>query len=94
MIDQEVESLNLLLKSCENKKNQTTGVFIDNLHHPFVLLKESYILPSISIHAIEFNAAMQFLQEVCKHIPEMVAGCHVMPQPKPKKEYGKLFLFK
>lgn len=94
MTNEEVETLNQLLKTFEGRKNNISGIFIDNLHHPFVLLKGKYVLPSISIHSIEFSAIKKFLEEAGKFIPEMISNCHIMPYPKPKKEYSKLSLLK
>jgi len=74
--------------------NKPTKIFVDNLHSPYALFDEEYILPGSSIHSPDYDSALLYLQKISEFIPEAVFGCHVLPEPRPKRDVGKLSLVK
>ncbi|MBM9576802.1 hypothetical protein JWG45_06500 [Leptospira sp. 201903070] len=89
----QVEELNRILASASGQ-NRPYEIFVDNLHTPFLKFEESYILPPTSVYGVEFSAAKEFLLQAEQLIPELIAGCHVLPEAKPKKNSNQLFLVK
>ena len=43
----DLKEMNAFLKQLDGK-NVTSSIYVDNLHSPFVLLENEYLLPSIS----------------------------------------------
>ncbi|AOP32431.1 hypothetical protein A0128_00140 [Leptospira tipperaryensis] len=89
----QVEELNRILASVSGT-NRPHEIFVDNLHTPFLQFEDSYILPSTSVYGVEFSAAKEFLLQAEQLIPELIAGCQVLPEAKPKKNSNQLFLVK
>ncbi|MCC5813973.1 MAG: hypothetical protein JJT78_04395 [Leptospira sp.] len=68
-------------------------IFIDNLHYPYFEFSEYYSLPtSSSLDGMDFNSSMEYIQEISRFIPELISNSFILPEPKPKKETGKIFL--
>ncbi|MDV6234042.1 hypothetical protein CH379_000135 [Leptospira ellisii] len=89
----QIEELNRILSSVTGK-NRPSEIFVDNLHTPFLRFEESFILPPTSVYGVEFSAAKEFLLQAEQLVPELIAGCHVLPIPKPKKNSSHLYLVK
>ncbi|XDD50273.1 hypothetical protein AB3N59_00140 [Leptospira sp. WS92.C1] len=89
----EIEELNRILSSVSGI-NRPHEIYVDNLHTPFIQLEDSYILAPTSVHGVEFSAAKEFLLQVEQLVPELIAGCYVLPEAKPKKNSNHLFLVK
>jgi hypothetical protein len=91
---EESASLNKYLGSIQGK-NLASSLFIDNLHCPYLEFNKEYILPSSSsVNGVDYLAADRYLQEISGFIPEMIRNMSVLPEPRPKKEIGKIFLIK
>jgi hypothetical protein len=76
-----------------NDKNLPSKIFIDNLHYPYFEFIDSYTLPaSSSLDGMDFNSSMEYIQEISRFIPELISNSFILPEPKPKKESGKIFL--
>ncbi|PJZ71055.1 hypothetical protein CH373_00565 [Leptospira perolatii] len=88
----EVKELNLLLSSLGEKKNEKLSIFIDNLHTPYFEFPSTYDLPSTSVFEVDYKAAQQFLNVAGELIPELIANCFVLPEPRPKRETDRLYL--
>lgn len=89
----QVEELNRILASVSGS-NRPHEIFVDNLHTPFMQFEDSYILPPTSVYGVEFSAAKEFLLQAEQLIPELIKGCQVLPEAKPKKNTNQLFLVK
>lgn len=72
-------------------KNQPGKVFVDNLHSPFIQFSDSFLLPASSTIEPEFSAKVQFVQTLMHLLPEAINGTSLLPEPRPKKDVGKLF---
>lgn len=89
----ELREINGLLKHL-NSKNSNFSIYVDNLHYPYVLLPEEYILPPISNMELSKQDILLYLEILSKFIPEAMVGCSVLPIQKPKRESGKISLVK
>ncbi|NUM42251.1 MAG: hypothetical protein HUU45_11550, partial [Leptospiraceae bacterium] len=90
----EIKELNRKIQSIPERKNLTHCVFVDNLHSPYAEFSETYILPPVSHNELDFLSAEKFIDTLIHFLPESISGCSVLPEPRPKRESGKLFLVK
>ena len=86
----DLQSLNKLLLDIDGK-NKSGDIFVDNLHSPYIQFKEQYVLPASSITRPEFSAISDYVQTLIQFIPEAIEGTSLLPEPRPKKDTGKLF---
>ncbi|TGL63180.1 hypothetical protein EHQ58_01695 [Leptospira ognonensis] len=86
----DLKSLNHQLQNLEGK-NKKGEVYVDNLHSPYIKFSEEFVIPASSITKPEFSAIVDFVQILVKFIPEAIEGTSLLPEPRPKKETGKLF---
>lgn len=87
------KNINAFLKKL-NGQNSPGSIYVDNLHSPFVLLEENYILPAISNMDLSINDVLPYLEIMARLIPEAISGCSILPMQKPKRESGKISLVK
>ncbi|MCC6275551.1 MAG: hypothetical protein IT569_06820 [Leptospiraceae bacterium] len=90
----EITELNQIIHSSVGKANQQNEIYVDNLHSPYAEFSESYILPAVSHNSVDFDSAKKFIHTLVKFIPEAIDGCNVLPEPRPKRESGKLVVVK
>lgn len=89
----DLKEINFFLKNL-NGKNSDFSIYVDNLHSPYILLKEEYTLPPISNMDLTKKDVLPLLEILSKYIPEAMSGCSVLPAQKPKRETGKVSLVK
>ncbi|HMV43083.1 MAG TPA: hypothetical protein PK079_03830 [Leptospiraceae bacterium] len=87
----DLKEINSFLKGL-NGSNAPFDIYVDNLHSPYVLLREEYLLPPISNMDFTKKDILPFLKVISKYIPEAMVGCSVLPIQKPKRETGKISL--
>ncbi|MCP5502045.1 MAG: hypothetical protein H7A25_19250 [Leptospiraceae bacterium] len=93
MRKEEVIELNQYLHRIgEEIKNKPSTLFVDNLHSAYLEFEEEYVLPSQSLSGIEYSQAKRYIETISEFIPEAVRFCSVLPEPKPRRDIGKLFL--
>ncbi len=86
----DLKTLNKQLLDLEGK-NKQGEIFVDNLHSPYIKFEEEFILPQSSITKPEFSAIVDYVQTLIKFLPEAIEGTSLLPEPRPKKDTGKLF---
>lgn len=70
-------------------------LFIDNLHCSYIDTKQEFILPSFPLlNGPDFNSIQEYLDQVIPIVPNLFKGLQILPEPRPKKEIGKIFLVK
>lgn len=91
---EESASLNRYLSEIQGK-NLPATLYIDNLLCPYLEFDEEYVLPACSsVDGIDYLTAVKFLRDVSGFIPELIGSMYVLPEPRPKKDIGKLFLIR
>jgi hypothetical protein len=74
---------------------ESVKIYLDNLHSPFIELPRSYLLPSVSLlEGPDRESAAQYLRQLMEIIPNFLSGYQILPEPRPRKELGKIFLVK
>lgn len=86
----DIQSINKVLLDLEGK-NKPGEIYVDNLHSPYIKFNEHYELPQSSITKPEFPAILEYVKILMKFLPEAIEGTSLLPEPRPKKETGKLF---
>ncbi|MDF3821568.1 hypothetical protein P3G55_16810 [Leptospira sp. 96542] len=84
------KSINRILNETSGK-NHPGIVYIDNLHSPYIQFGEKFIIPGTSVTNPEFGHIKEFVQILRKYLPEAIEGTCLLPEPRPKRETGKLF---
>ncbi|MCW7469169.1 LIC_10030 family protein [Leptospira kanakyensis] len=87
---QDYQSINRILNETSGK-NKPGEIFVDNLHSPYIQFSEKFLIPGTSSTQPEFSDIKNFVQTVLKYIPEAIEGTCLLPEPRPKRETGKLF---
>ncbi|MCW7480158.1 LIC_10030 family protein [Leptospira kanakyensis] len=87
---QDYQSINRILNET-SAKNKPGEIFVDNLHSPYIQFSEKFLIPGTSSTQPEFGDIKNFVQTVLKYIPEAIEGTCLLPEPRPKRETGKLF---
>ncbi|XDD42808.1 hypothetical protein AB3N58_00125 [Leptospira sp. WS60.C2] len=87
---QDFRSINRLLGESSGK-NKVGEVYVDNLHCPYIQFSERFTINGTSVTQPEFGDIKDFVQIVLKFLPEAVEGTSLLPEPRPKRETGKLF---
>ncbi|TGK50366.1 hypothetical protein EHQ16_06255 [Leptospira kanakyensis] len=87
---QDYQSINRILNETSGK-NKPGEIFVDNLHSPYIQFSEKFLIPGTSSTQPEFGDIKNFVQTVLKYIPEAIEGTCLLPEPRPKRETGKLF---
>jgi hypothetical protein len=90
----EVKSLKILLEELSPTLIKYYDVYVDNLKQPFIILPESYKLPSVPHTGINYNCAKEFLKGIAPHFSPHLRDFYVMPNSRPKRDSGKLMLVK
>ncbi|MDZ4725118.1 MAG: hypothetical protein SH817_03105 [Leptospira sp.] len=90
MIPKEILAINKKLLDLDGK-NKPGEIFVDNLHSPYIKFGEKFFLPSSSITKPEYSAISEYVNILIKFLPEAIEGTSLLPEPRPKKETGKLF---
>jgi hypothetical protein len=65
---------------------------IDTFRHPYVKFSAPYLMPAVSLGGIEGAEALQLIEVVAERIPEFAAGCHILPEPRPRRESAHVHL--
>jgi hypothetical protein len=86
----DIKSINKLLLDLEGK-NKPGEIYVDNLHSPYIKFNEQFALPQSAITRPEIPAISDYVQILIKMLPEAIEGTSLLPEPRPKKETGKLF---
>jgi len=89
----DLKEMNAFLKQLDGK-NVTSSIYVDNLHSPFILLENEYLLPSISNMDLTVRDIFPYLKVLASLIPEAIVGCSILPMQKPKRESGKISFVK
>ncbi|XDD54255.1 hypothetical protein AB3N62_00125 [Leptospira sp. WS4.C2] len=87
---QDYKSINRILNET-SAKNKPGEIFVDNLHSPYIQFSEKFLISGTSVTQPEFGDIKNFVQTVLKYIPEAIEGTYLLPEPRPKRETGKLF---
>ncbi|TGL44275.1 LIC_10030 family protein [Leptospira perdikensis] len=87
---QDYQSINRILNET-SAKNKPGEIYVDNLHSPYIQFSEKFLIPGTSSTQPEFGDIKNFVQTVLKYIPEAIEGTYLLPEPRPKRETGKLF---
>ncbi len=87
---QDYRSINRILGDSLGK-NKVGEVFVDNLHSPYIQFSDRFTINGTSITQPEFGDIRDFVHTVIKFLPEAVEGTSLLPEPRPKRETGKLF---
>lgn len=87
---QDYQSINRILNET-SAKNKPGEIYVDNLHSPYIQFSDRFVIPGTSVTQPEFGDIKEFVQTVLKHIPEAIEGTYLLPEPRPKRETGKLF---
>lgn len=87
---QDYKSINRLLGEF-SAKNKVGEVFVDNLHSPYIQFPERFTIHGTSVTEPEFGDIKDFVHTIIKFLPEAVEGTGLLPEPRPKRETGKLF---
>ncbi|GBF51311.1 hypothetical protein LPTSP4_28430 [Leptospira ryugenii] len=90
MIPKEFLQINKKLSDLDGK-NKDGEIYVDNLHSPYIQFTETFTVPSSSLNRPEMSAVHQFIEILSHYIPEAIEGTSLLPEPRPKKETGKLF---
>lgn len=72
-------------------RNQPGAIFVDNLHCPYIQFEKKFVLPSTSLVEDDPQSLESFLDILIEHLPEALEGTSILPEPRPKRETGKLF---
>lgn len=89
----EIKELNQILKNA-GISNRCNSIYVDNLHTPYTEADDFFILPSSSVFHVDFEAAKKYIQILVKYIPFAVKSCNVLAEHRPKRETGKITLFR
>jgi len=89
---QQISDINSILEKHGSGKHYP--VFVDNLHTSFIQLDNSYRLPSTSVFSVDFAAARDYVSMLAEVIPQAVSGSYILQNHRPKRETGKITLFK
>lgn len=87
---QDYRSINRILGDV-SAKNKVGEIFVDNLHSPYIQFSERFTIHGTSITQPEFGDIKNFVHTVTQFLPEAVEGTSLLPEPRPKRETGKLF---
>ncbi|EMJ88137.1 LIC_10030 family protein [Leptospira meyeri] len=87
---QDFKSINRILNET-SAKNKPGEIYVDNLHIPYIQFPDRFVIPGTSVTQPEFGDIKDFVQTVLKYIPEAIEGTCLLPEPRPKRETGKLF---
>ncbi|TGL24120.1 hypothetical protein EHQ46_03070 [Leptospira yanagawae] len=87
---QDYRTINRILGDVSDK-NKVGELFVDNLHSPYIQFSERFTINGTSITQPEFGDIKDFVHTVIKFLPEAVEGTSLLPEPRPKRETGKLF---
>ncbi|NCN11319.1 MAG: hypothetical protein GW938_15890 [Leptospira sp.] len=70
-------------------------VYIDNLHSAYLELGDFFNLPSCSsMNGPDYHSVQEYLDQVLPLAPKLFEGLHLLPEPRPKKEIGKIIFVK
>ncbi len=90
----EVKSLKRMLEDLSPAFIKYYDVYVDNLKQPFIVLPETYTLPSVPHIGINYNSARDFLKGIVPQFSPYLKEFYVMPNSRPKRDSGKLMLVK
>lgn len=94
MTPKEASKLNQFLGKIKGE-NKTSRIYIDNLHFPYLEFSDFYTLPtSSSLDGMDFHSAEAYLKEIASFIPELIQGCNILPEARPRRDNSKIFLVK
>lgn len=88
------------LKSIYNTKDidfnkEKHSIYVDNLHCAYLELGETFILPSCSsMNGPDYISVQEYLDQILPLAPMLFYGLQLLPEPRPKKEIGKIFFTK
>lgn len=92
MLPQEASEINQFLSGITGV-NAPHSLFVDNLHCPYWEFHLEYILPSCSTtDGVDYGTVRAYLEAISSLVPELVSGSQILPEPRPKKDIGKIFL--
>lgn len=92
MKSSEASEINQFLARLEGS-NKPHEIYVDNLHFPYFEFQEDYVIPpSSSVDGMDFSSSMGYLQAIAGFLPELLEHSFILPEPRPKKEVGKIFL--
>ncbi|MCT8334155.1 hypothetical protein NUH30_10765 [Leptospira sp. 85282-16] len=87
---QDYKSINRILNET-SAKNRSGEIYVDNLHTPYIQFSEKFVISGTSVTQPEFGDIKDFVHIILKYIPEAIEGTCLLPEPRPKRETGKLF---
>lgn len=87
---QDFKTINRILNETSGK-NKPGEIYVDNLHTPYIQFPDRFVISGTSVTQPEFGDIKDFVQTVLKYIPEAIEGTCLLPEPRPKRETGKLF---
>ncbi|MCW7491575.1 hypothetical protein ND861_02805 [Leptospira sp. 2 VSF19] len=87
---QDYKSINRILNET-SAKNKPGDIYVDNLHTPYIQFPEKFVISGTSVTQPEFGDIKDFVHTILKYIPEAIEGTCLLPEPRPKRETGKLF---
>ncbi|TGN10998.1 LIC_10030 family protein [Leptospira ilyithenensis] len=90
MLIKDFKSVNKMLNDISGK-NHPGDIYVDNLHSPYIRFEETFVIPASSITHPEFSSVKDFVSILSKYLPEAIEGTCLLPEPRPKRETGKLF---
>lgn len=71
------------------------SIYVDNLHCAYLELGKTYVLPSCSsMNGPNYISVQEYLDQILPLAPMLFDSMQLLPEPRPKKEIGKIFLTK
>ena len=75
-----------IIKNCENMKNRSTTLIINEVKNIYVFFDEMVEVPRMSVKKIEYNEIINFLRDVSIIVPEYFSGFSLLQIQKPIAE--------
>lgn len=94
MLPIDSDTLTRLLRNNSKWSSNRYETYIDNMHYPFILLPENYILPEVSIYGIDETSAQSYILAIQKFLPAEFREFTVLSPSHKKGERSKLTLIK
>lgn len=88
-----MEIIQTILRNLDSKQKKFP-IYIDNLHTPFILLDEDYLMPQVSNYILQEDEILKLIQLYSKFLPNTLKDLNFILNPISTKEHSKLIFAK
>lgn len=86
----ELRKINKILESADPIHQPVGEYRVDTMRHPYFQFSEKFKWPAITVTKIEPEQSRQIVNVLHERLPSFIAGCHLLPEPHPRKDSNQL----